>query len=60
MRIEDAEYRRQCLEKIVKACLKDNMEGIEIVHYLSVIGTRLKDNDYSLVKSLEQRNTDNL
>lgn len=60
MRIEDVEYRRQCLERIVVACLKENMIGVEIAHYLTTIGIKLKDGDYSLIKSLEQRDTNNL
>ena len=60
MKIEDVEYRRQCLEKIARACFRDNMTGIEITHYLATIGTRLKDGDYSLIKSLEQRDIANI
>ena len=60
MRIEDIEYRRQCLEKIATACFKDNMTGIEITHYLTTVGTKLKDGDYSLIKSLEQKDADNI
>ena len=60
MRIEDVEYRRQCLERIVVACLKENMIGVEIAHYLTTVGIKLKDGDYSLIKSLEQRDINNL
>ena len=60
MKIEDVEYRKQCLEKITTACLKDNMAGIEITHYLTTIGIKLKDGDYSLIKSLEQKDVNSL
>lgn len=41
--------------KIVKSCLKDNITGFGIAHYLTTIGAKFKEGDYSFIKSLERQ-----
>lgn len=60
MKIEDIEYRKICLEKIARSCFKDNMGGIELVHYLNTIGCKLSNDDYDVIKIVAQERIANL